>query len=1350
MLTRRLVAGIFAAAFFVLPSLPAAATCTYHEQARFTAPDVELDDRFGYEVALSGDTAVIGVNRDFEDESGSAYVFRNNSGVWQQVAKLTAADAVPGLHFGKAVAIDGNTIFIGTGPSRPPPGHYGGTDIGSVYVFHEIEGVWQQIAKLTASDTATNNQFGISVAIDGTTAIIGAHYAAYVFRKVDGTWQEAAKLVGNPADSDGFGVSVALRGDKTIIGASLSETARGSAYVFREVGGVWIETARLTAADAALYDQFGYSVDFSGSTAVIGAYQDDDGGVASGSAYVFQEADGVWQQVAKLTASDATSTDYFGCGVAINGDTAVVGAYGANGTVSGSGIVYLFRNVGGVWRQSAKLEASDAATADRFGTSLSLDGTTLLVGASYTANGGAAYVSDLTPGLIDCNSNAVPDDCEITAGTSQDCNANTTPDDCEVAQAIPDHLPKLLSPDPAPFDQFGLSVSLSGATALIGAKQDDEGGVDAGAAHVFSKTGGAWQQIAKLDAGDTAPDDQFGNSVSLSGAIAVIGAYLDDDAGIDSGAAYVFRQDSGDWQQVAKLTADDAAANDCFGISVSVSGGTALIGAWQDDDDGWASGSSYVFRQVGDTWQQIAKLTAADASASDYFGVSVSLSGSTALIGSHGDDGQGSAYLFRETGGNWQQIAKLSAPDVGLGDQFGISVSLSGNTAVIGAAGADDGGTDAGCAYVFHEVAGTWEYAGKLVAADVEPEDRFGVSVSVSQDWAVIGAAGDDDAGAASGSAYLFYRLGGIWRQIAKVTSDDAAAGDLFGWSVSMSGTAALVGAYGHGGHGSAYVLDLNLSTNDCNANARPDECDLAAGTSEDCNTNGTPDECDFIDGTPEQLAKVIAADAPAGEGFGESVALSGDTALIGAFFDPLAGPQSGSAYVFRDLDGNWQQVAKLTSPNPADLEWFGLSVSLSGDTALIGAPGSRSEHGSAFVFREVDGIWQLIVDLTPADHESRWYFGWSVSLSGDTAVVGRYGIVSHIFREVNGVWQEAATLTASDGLDTDGFGQSVSISGDTAVIGAADHTNGDTTGGAAYVFREVAGVWQQIAKLTPDDVSYPIAFGSSVSVSGRTVLVGANGDDINGRLSGSAYVFREIRGVWTQIAKLAPTDAAPFDLFGAFGHLNGGTAIIHCDGSLCIFREIEGTWVQTGKFRPANTLGTSVAFEGDTCIVGAEWDRVPGVYDGSAFIFDLNLGLADCNANNVPDECDLAIATSTDCNHNATPDECEPDFDADGLIDDCDDDIDDDGVPNELDACNYTPLNAPPGMIEPDGTLLGDLDGDCDVDAADHALFAPCMAGPNLPASAPCLASDLDGDSDADLADVAVSQQRLTGPSGP
>ena len=387
------------------------------------------------------------------------------------------------------------------------------------------------------------------------------------------------------------------------------------------MAGSWTEGQKLLAADGAANDNFGLWVAFNGDTALIGAWNDDDNGVDSGSAYVFIRTGTTWTQQAKLLASDGQAGDSFGSSVSLSGDTALIGARWDDDNGNKAGSAYVFTRTGTTWTQQAKLLAADGAAEDRFGGSVPLDGDTAIISAWFdndNGNGsGSAYVFTRT-------------------GTTWTQQA------------------KLLASDGQAGDDFG-DVSLSGDTALIGAALDDDNGVDSGSAYVFIRTGTTWTQQAKLLASDGQAGDQFSRwAVSLDGDTALIGAEGDDDNGVDSGSAYVFIRTGTTWTQQAKLLASDGATQDYFGNSVSLSGDTALIGAENDDDKGINSGSAYVFTRTGTTWTQQQKLLTSDGAAGDQFGYPVFLSGDTALITAVYDDdmgtNSGSVYVFTKSG----------------------------------------------------------------------------------------------------------------------------------------------------------------------------------------------------------------------------------------------------------------------------------------------------------------------------------------------------------------------------------------------------------------------------------------------------------------------------------------------------------------------------------------------------------------------------------------------------------------------------------------------------------------------------------------------------------------------------
>ncbi len=286
--------------------------------------------------------------------------------------------------------------------------------------------------------------------------------------------------------------------------------------------------------------------------------------------------------------------------------------------------------------------------------------------------------------------------------------------------------------------------------------------------------------------------DHFGQAVSVDGDTAVIGAI---------GAAYVFVRSNGVWTQQQKLTASDAATGDGFGSAVSVSGDTVLIGAGRKNVDSHISeGAAYVFVRSGGVWTQQQELNESGASA-DYFGQAVSLSGDTALIGAFGKSNinpyQGTAFVFVRNGDIWTRQQKLTAADGAESDEFGISVSLSGDTALIGAyTKTINSKPSQGAAYVFVRSGGVWTQQQELTAADGAEGDWFGIGASLNGDTALIGA---------GGTAYVFARKGEVWTQQQELMPSDGAT---YGYAVSLSGsTAVLGGGSTLGGGAAAYVF---------------------------------------------------------------------------------------------------------------------------------------------------------------------------------------------------------------------------------------------------------------------------------------------------------------------------------------------------------------------------------------------------------------------------------------------------------------------------------------------------------------------------------------------------------------
>ena len=1022
------------------------------QMAKLTASTGYTDDFLGSSVAISGNYAIIGAPDDSDGgtRSGAAYIYKQQiDGSWVQVNKLIGTN--PSDEFGTSVSISGGHAIIGA-PGDTHTGNPTNSSTGSAYIFTwQTDDNWTLSTKLTVSDGAPYgvNDFGQSVAISGNQAIVGARGdddkgtesgSAYIYSmQTDGSWIQDSKITASDgAGYDYFGISVGISGDHAIVGAYYDDdsgTQSGTAFVYSKTIIGWVQNSKLTASDAAAYSYFGYSVAISDSHAVVGAYGADND---SGSAYIYSvQTDGSWIQDSKITASDPAVEDFFGYSVAISDGYIVVGAYGDDDIGSSSGSAYLYtQQTDNNWVQRSKFTASDSLAYNQFGYSVGISGDQVIVAAlGANSDYGSAYTFKLRQMVSHSENNPIVKTLAISDSDSEilyrlsgedhhlftiDNNAQlsfvTAPDYETPSDTNVDNIYKVTVTatdfilnnsrsltlwisvidavnEDTDSDNIkdGWEIGYFGDLSHDGSQDSDTDGrtdlheyqhdtnpINALSYHTIApyinETISAIQ-MEKLSANDAAAFDYSGLSVAISGDTAIVGAEGNDDNGTRSGSAYIYtRQPDGGWIQTEKLIASDAAEGDRFGHSVAINGDYAIVGAYQNDyGDDTDSGSAYIFNKLNDgSWTQQKKLSASDGATGDNFGYSVGIDGNYAIVGAPYDDDNGidsgSAYIFtlntsEKVIGNWfyistslEESSKLTASNAAVGDSFGLSVGISGDHAIVGAYANDDNGTDSGSAYIYtRKINGIWMQNNILTASDATAGDYFGVSTAIDGNYAIIGAMGDSNSGSFSGSAYIYrQQIDGSWIQNSIITAHDAAEGDYFGSSVSISDDYAVVGAWGNDDNGTtsgaAYVYTRQ------------------------------------IDNSWTQSSKLIANDARTYDYFGVSVSVSDDHTIVGAYLTDESGTDSGSAYSFtlRQAITHNENAPIVKNLVVSDLDGDTLSYSLSGEDShlfsidsnaqlsFIKAPDYESPNDS-----DSDNIYKVTVTVTDSYNASRSLTLW-------------------------------------------------------------------------------------------------------------------------------------------------------------------------------------------------------------------------------------------------------------------------------------------------------------------------------------------------------------------------------------
>ncbi len=959
-------------------------------------------------------------------------------------SKLTASDGDPGDQFGYAVAIVGNRLVIGA-----PYDDDTATNSGAVYVFERSGSTWTQMAKLKAAVPGSNDYFGSALDVNSDsnpgTIVVGAYAdnttagtdsgSIYVFQGSGGTWTQVANLTGSvTAASDFFGSSVAITGNRIIVGAPLDDDGglqSGVAFVFEDtsVSQNWSTYAedKLIPTDISSGDRFGQSVDIENSTAVIGSYLSDAPVSNSGSAYVFGESAGVWTQTQKLTSLGASSIDQFGRFVAISGNAIAISAPNRTepGTGPSTGATFVFRKSGS-WMQEAKILALDKTMGDEFGHGVSLDESHVISGAR---------TDDVIAGV------------DAGSAYAHEGNLGTWTQNS-----------KMLAPDGASSDQFGFSTCVDGPTVAIGAPLHNAfAKADAGAVYIFSiNFAGALPTATKTaTSSPTASATVAASSTATS-------------TPTPSPTASPSASPSMSPSPTATMSATPLATESSTATpsqSPSPSPSPSLSPSPSPSPSVTASPSPSQTPTATQTPTPAPSSTPSPTASETPTPSLTPTSTPTPIPTVSSTPAASPTPTIAVTATATPpplEGSKLTASDGLAGDQFGYSVAIAGGTfglnkksgpvkselsdptVVIGAPMHDLPEWNAGAAYVFQYSSGSWYQVAKLQPSDGVTGDQFGFAVSISGSCIAVGSPLDNnEMGTDAGSIYVFQDVGGLgdWSSYTqtKFVASDGAAADQFGASVSIQGSFVIAGsplddnAGAVSNSGSAYVFE-NVS---------------ALG-----------------DWSSVTQSKLVPMDTEAGDRFGVSVAIASGRAVIGSYLDDVGGSNSGSAYVFHN-SGGWVQEAKLVPSDSTALDQFGKSVGIGEDGTLviIGSPlddGVGSNSGSSYLFAH-SGSWAQVAKLTASDELSGNEFGFAVAAT-------QYGLM--------------------------------------ALHGAHFEDSSGANAGAAYVSVWNGVAWSQLGKMLAFDGSAGDQFGFSVSVNeGSQAVIGAPWDDAPEADSGSAYI---------------------------------------------------------------------------------------------------------------------------------------------------------------------------------------------------------------------------------------------------
>jgi len=818
------------------------------------AYSTSANDQFGVSVSSYGNYAVAGAN--FEDfggsSSGAAYIFRTDTGeVVHTLTNPNAYNTGTADGFGFKVAMYGKYTAV----SASQEDDTSGTASGVVYVFNTYTGeLIYTLTNPSTYSTGAGDEFGYyALAMSSQYLCIGAWKeddsggadsgVVHVYDLNNGTllYTLTNPNVSGTSAGDNFGTSLAVS-DKYIAINAYNEdilgTSTGIVYIYYTATGkaTGLSITNPNAYSTSDGDSFGHNIAIDGDTIAISAVSEDEaGGADSGKVYVLDLLTGnLLFTISNPNAYSTVATDYFGTGLKMNEDFIVAGASSESSALGiGSGRVYVFNRSGSLLYTLSNPYTGGATTAFAFGSTIGLSGNKIVT-SSYAYPGGLTNFSGICY-VYNLDKTYSISDVKTANGLER---LGRTSSEFLGSASLQTVLNNPNAYSTSSFDFFGVGVSISENYAIVGASiEDDTGGSSAGKAYIFNaKNGALLYTLNNPSSYSTSAGDQFGNFVTITDKYAAVGAYQEDDAsGTESGKVYIYDTKTGVLlYTLNNPNAYSSSGTDWFGTHVSISGDYAIISAFFEDDAGGAdSGKAYIYNlRTGTLMHTLANPNAYSTSANDNFGKTVSISGGLAIVGAYLEDdsggaGSGKAYIYNVlTGALMLTLSNPNAYSTSAGDQFGRSVSISGNRAIVSASAAnsfdangedDASGANSGKVYIFDATTGSLLFTlNNPNVYSTSADDNFGEQVSISGNLAIVSAYREDDSGGAtSGKAYIFdVTTGALLYTLNNPNAYSTSADDQFGFFLSISGNRAIVGAYnegdtGGGGSGKAYIFKL-------------------------------------------------------------------------------------------------------------------------------------------------------------------------------------------------------------------------------------------------------------------------------------------------------------------------------------------------------------------------------------------------------------------------------------------------------------------------------------------------------------------------------------------------------------